>query len=528
MLDQTLDLMRSAIAQGAFDKAETLGRDIIDQFPESVPLHKGIGVALTFQNKIAEALTFFEKAHSLAPQEADIVYNIATLSLKLGRAKQAVEMFSQLYRAGVRSFEVYLNSINSLLAVQRADDALVLCKEAYEKFPEHKDLQVTYLSVLELNNKLEDADKLLSGLKIDGAACIMAARIKRRLKQFEEARAIIEACIPEGFDQRTLSEYHWEKAIILEKAKAFNEAWENYEKANLEFSKLENVKAVSSKGFWDDLNWLQEYAKGEDWVANKLIIPAKNSYRSPVFFVSFPRSGTTLMEQMLKAHSKVITTEERSPFQTLISQIRKEGDFTDYFSDMDQSRLEEIRDRFWDIAEESLGDIKDKLIVDKLPLNIMWVPILRQVFPASPIIMAYRDPRDVCISAFIQPFSPNAAMVNFLDWEQTAKTYDQVMTLWTSCKEKLRGNLFEYRYEDLTDDYQKVVTDLLEYCQLEFEDAILSYREQAMERNIETPSYYEVVNPIHKGAVARWKDYPEATNKVSSYLEKWIKAFGYS
>ncbi len=523
MLEETLNRMRQAIGSGDFSQAEELGKSQIANHPDSLPLLKGLAIAIGLQNRSADALVFFNQAHKLAPDDIDIMYNIATLTLELGQLNTARKMFEDLYSRNINQPEIYMNYINVLIGLHETKVAENICQEAIDLFPNNPDLIATVVSVYELNNDLEKAEHLLDQTPKSDVVWLMTARVKRRLECFNEAMDAINFCNPEKLDMRSLSEFHWEKAMIQEKHKQFDQAWQNFSYANEAFSKIEKTKTVDASIFWQEIEWLQDIArKGLPCFPD-----CQQMQNDPVFFVGFPRSGTTLMEQILKAHSKIITTEEESPLENLLGEIRQDHFIGDFFEKMDEETLERLRARFWQISEEIVGKIDNKVLLDKLPLNILWVQIIRILFPKSKIVVAYRDPRDVCISAFIQKFRPNAAMVNFLDWHQTAKTYDAVMNVWFSVKENLEGPIFEYRYEDLTDDYLKVVEALLDYLNLEIEPNIKDYRVQAKNRVIKTPSYREVVNPINKNAVERWKNYPSQTAEVSPVLQKWIDKLSY-
>jgi tetratricopeptide (TPR) repeat protein len=519
MLEETLNKMRQAIGSGQFFQAEEMGKSIEAQFPKSLPLIKGLAISLGLQKKNEDALAYFKKAHALDPDDADVMYNIATLTLQLGRFENARLMFEELYSKQIKSGGIYLNYINTLIALHDTKRAAELCREALDFYPANEALLTTALSVYEQNNDLADAELLLKTAVDTDLVLVMKARIKRRLQRYDEALGAINTCDPDKLDETSKNEFFWEKGMVLEKHRRFDEAWAAFTKANHGFARAENSQRVDREIFWQELEWLHEVA-----TQGLPTFPLTDQGRKPpVFFVGFPRSGTTLMEQILKAHSQIVTTEEDSPVEKLLAEIRNEATIDEVLQNIDGDTLNRLRVRFWEISEAIVGNIGEKVLLDKLPLNILWVPVIRQLFPNSKIVVAYRDPRDVCISAFIQKFTPNAAMVNFFDWQQTAKTYDAVMDVWLKTKDNLKEPVFEYHYEDLTDDYLKIVRSLLEYIGLEFEDDIQDYRMQAQNRVIKTPSYREVVNPINKNAVQRWKNYLVQIDEVMPVLKRWVE-----
>jgi tetratricopeptide (TPR) repeat protein len=524
-LENTLTEMRALIGSGKNHEDEVLARSIYDTYESSVPLNKGLALALNFQGKLDEAYGFFEKAYIWAPDDTDLLYNLATMALNLGKLKKSEDLFLKLLGKGRTQKEVYLNYINVL--IRRKDDvkALSYCEKAFQLYPDYIELGVTYIAVLESLNKLDEAGKVLSQLNASDLTSLMAARLARRRKEYKEALLLISSCHTDGFDQRTLAEYHNEFGFIEDKCAHYDEAFSHFTASNQIASRFPDEQYINSSHYRDELHVRSKLY--QDRITLKP--PAlKSSKRSPAFFIGFPRSGTTLMEQMLKAHSQIVTTDERSPFEYLLNELKQKYSLEEIYANWQSENLEPLRIRFWQIVDGFGLECKaDNLLVDKLPMNIVNVGFIRLLFPDAPLLVAYRDPRDVCLSAFMQRFKANGAMNNFLDWHQTAKTYDLVMTVWETTKENLQGDYFAYKYENLITNYEETIQQVIEYLGLSFEEGLYSYREMAKERHITTPSYREVVNPLNRDALDRWKHYPKQIDEVMPYLGKWIEKYDY-
>lgn len=525
LLEQTLASMRTLLGEAKAQEAEQIGRSIYQDFSSSVPLNKGLGVALSFQGQQAQAYEFFEKAHFQAPSDIDVVFNLATLSLNMGKLHRAEVFFLQLLEHGIDKPEIYQNYINVLIRRSEQDKALSYANKAFQLYPDHMGIAITYIAVLESANQLSEAEGVLKTLPKTDLRSLMGARLARRSKNNAEALQLISSCKTTDFDRRTLAEYHNEFGLIQDKCGDFANAFSHFSSSNEVAACFEDGQDIDPERYHNDLRSLkalyQESIKKDKEADSSL-------KRQPAFFVGFPRSGTTLMEQMLKAHSQIVTTDERSPFEALINELRQNASLEEIYKSWKIEDLAVVRDQFWQIVEGfGLKCNDETVLVDKLPLNIARVPFIRLLFPNAPILVAYRDPRDVCLSAFIQRFKGNEAMVNFLDWQRTAQTYDLVMSVWEVAKQNLQGTYHSYKYEDLIDDYENTIQGVIQYLGLPFEEQIYSYREMAQERHIKTPSYREVVNPLNRDALGRWRNYPDQVAEVTACLDQWVRLYGY-
>ena len=248
---------------------------------------------------------------------------------------------------------------------------------------------------------------------------------------------------------------------------------------------------------------------------------------SPVFFVGFPRSGTTLVERALAAHPDIVTTEERSPLTPAIRHLIGRGGTAASLDGLAESRITEARALFWQQAETVAGPLGGRFLVDKLPLNLVDLGYANLLFPEARVLVALRDPRDVCLSCFMQRFRLNNAMANFLDLRQTVLTYEAVMDLWLHYREILTLPYSEYRYEDLIEDFDGIVRQALDFIGVGWHEEVARYREKSLGRAINTPSYRHVTGALYRRAVGRWRAYRQELAPVLEELGPFAAAFGY-
>ena len=256
--------------------------------------------------------------------------------------------------------------------------------------------------------------------------------------------------------------------------------------------------------------------------------PAPDDARTPVFLVGFPRSGTTLLEQVLAAHPKIVALEERENLAEAARSLILTPGALERWDSVTAAELTELRNAYWRNVEQAVGRVpQDRMFVDKLPLNLALLPLIHLLFPGAKIILALRDPRDVIVSCLRNRFAMNAAMFQFLSLETAAHYYDAVMALAVVSRAKLPLSLHVLRYEDLVDDLRSTAGSLLEFLGLEWTDEVLNYVETARRRKIRTPSASQVVRPIYRSSLEQWRRYEPQLAPVMPLLGRWVRTFGY-
>jgi hypothetical protein len=171
---------------------------------------------------------------------------------------------------------------------------------------------------------------------------------------------------------------------------------------------------------------------------------------------------------------------------------------------------------------------KKQTLVDKLPLNILQLPLINQVFPNARYIIALRHPLDCVLSCWMQNFKLNPAMANMVELKRIVDFYDTAMSILKLSKERYSLDIHRIRYEDLVLDFEENVTNLLTFLGLEWEEELRSYQKTALARGrIKTPSHSQVIKPIYKTASYRWKNYEKYLNPFKRQLEPWLRDYGY-
>ena len=256
----------------------------------------------------------------------------------------------------------------------------------------------------------------------------------------------------------------------------------------------------------------------------KLKMPLNNKL---FFLVGFPRSGTTLLDTIVRSHSKTIIIEEK-PYllNCRHSYFKNNNNYLEAILNIEENTIIELRNKYFEQLSSEYN-VKDKVIVDKFPLSIVELGFIKVIFPEAKIIFSIRHPCDVILSCFLSSFKINEAMFNFLDWNNTIKFYNNVLSLFETYESSLDQNIHYIKYEDIVNDFKNSIKSLLKFMNLNFEERLYKFYETANNREIiSTPSYNQVTNPLYKSSIGKWKKYKNYIS-AETYVTKWIKKFGY-
>ncbi len=494
--------------------------------------HNTLGNILVSLARPVEALAAFEAALECDRGFSKAAYNMGTVLLSLDRPDDAEDVFRSLIEGGMGDAAVINNLCTALINQNNISEAIELSREGLLRFPGHPALLTNLATGLELSNDLDGAVDVARRVYEKSPDFVMAgivmARVLRRLDRLDQALDIITTLLDGNCGPSERAEALHEKGLVLDALGFFGEAFDAFSGANMLQAQSPAAKRCDARRFLDGVRDLRIWAENHRRPGQ----PAGDDVDSPVFFVGFPRSGTTLMERALAAHPDIVTSEENSPLNAVETMARHMAgeagaDYPQYIDTMQDDNIRRLRQIFRERASADCRWLPGRSMVDKLPLNIIHVGLIEKLWPAARLIVAYRDPRDVCLSCFIQKFRMNNAMVNFLDLEQTAATYAQVMELWFFWRDNISLPVLEYGYEELVDDFEGTVRRVLDFIGVGWHDDVSGYREKASRHLIKTPSYRQVTDRVHNRAVNRWKGYEAELAPIMDTLAPFIETLDY-
>ena len=477
-------------------EAELCYRKAIEIKSDFSIAYNNLGSLLSKQGNLIEAEKFTQKAINFNPKFELAYVNLGTIKIDLDKLKEAEELFL----SAIEINEKYNYAYSNLFRL-------------YEKTNK----------ISKLKNKIESLNQ---NENIINEILMFKARISFREKDFITAKKYIDQVSNEWIkntDHLTNLLYWSFKAFIEDKVRNYDEAFRCFEKSQLNL-KYENT---NPKIFQD---YITTYRKNID--KDAFLAKTKGTKiikDSPVFLIGFPRSGTTLLDTILRSHPEIDVLEEK-PLINSVEQIIK-SKFKcslDNLHNLTSKDLDYLRKHYLEILRNNCDNKNAKILIDKFPFQTVCLPLINLLFPNSKIIFTHRNPYDTVLSCFQQSFEPNNAMANFRSIESASRIYDLTMSIWLDYKEKLKMNHITSKYEDLIEDFDKHILKILNFLDVSWDENIKNYRNTAHDRGkINTPSSSQVVQPLYKSSIYKWKNYEKYVKNSTRYLHKWISYFKY-
>jgi tetratricopeptide (TPR) repeat protein len=251
------------------------------------------------------------------------------------------------------------------------------------------------------------------------------------------------------------------------------------------------------------------------------------------FLGGHPRSGTTLVEQVLDAHPGVMAFDEPDSFSREASGLFDlQGPGADVAAAMDRlgpGQITAARSRYLkSLLREARKGPDTRVLVDKNPSVTGLLPLFLRIFPELRVVIALRDPRDVVVSCYFQSLMLNGTNVNFLSLERTAKHYADLMDTWLRLREIGGFDWIETRYEDVVDDLELEGRKVTEFLGLEWQASQSRFHENSRWKFLHAPTYHDVTQPVYRRALKRWERYAEALAPLQARLAPYLQAFGYA
>ena len=529
-------------SEGKLDKAAEIFVSLTDQFSSDFNFLILAGRQLEVVKRLGKAHDIYAKAMKLNPDNYLSYAMLGALYVELEKYPFAVKTLEKAVELSPDDPDLHFNlalacQLNHDIdkAIKHLEITLALGGRAHLAFG-------TLSRIYEQTNKMEKVKVVLdTALHYFPDDCFLnftAAVFERRNKNYEKALKYLDKSLSskEMKDKRANSdatnemtmgigfEYGRNYDKLGEYDKAYAVVADANERAGNVFflkvpEKKKSLKTVANFRTLDLDNWSETTAE-----------PLSGREKAPVFLVGFPRSGTTLLNLILDGHSKLEVLEEEPFMAAVMADIERNfGGVFEGLKTLDQKTLTGIRDKYMNEARELKTKKGKILFIDKLPLHIVQVPLIRKIFPDAKIILALRHPCDCTLSCFMQNFGLNNAMMNFLSLDDATYYYDQVFSLWLHYEKKLDLDIIKVRYEDVVIDLEKEARAVISFLGLPWEDSVLNYRELAMaKKRINTPSYSQVVQPIYKDSSGRWKHYQKYLDPYLDRLAPYCEAFGYS
>jgi tetratricopeptide (TPR) repeat protein len=525
--------------------------------------------ALRLAGRSAEALADAAKAVSLAPDEGVHWTVLGLAQLQAGDHAAAQASLLKACALDPTSAEAHIHAANALVMVRDAQaytllkgwqawlpldppeqlllahllmtigdarDAHDVLLELLQRHPMHVKGRLQLAALDERMNELDRSEALLADTlgrnpSLDEGSRLEVAHLRATLAarrgNHADARTILEAAGP-----RTPLDYaHWFLlADVQDKLGDAQAAMQSLAVAHAR--QVEDLTPLAPECFARGATIMPNAAKriSPEEYARWPVLTAPVAQQSPVFIVGFPRSGTTLLEQMLDAHPGLQSMDERPFFTILANELAGHGvSVPKELYRLDQRDCDELRKRYLGLVTDKIRRRWDARLVDKNPLNMLALPLILRLYPKGKIILALRHPCDVVLSNYMQNYRSCTLASACSTLERTARAYVATFEAFLRDVDLLKPDLLVSRYEELVDDPTRQAQRYADFLGLDDSSPMLRYDQHAREKGfIATPSYTEVIQPVSRRRMDRWRRYQREFEPILPILEPMLRHWGYT
>ena len=439
-----------------------------------------LGIANGQLGRVKEAAYCFNKVLRLNPGHSEAVYNLGKAYMASNDCGRAIDCFDRAVVLAPGMYSAYLDMGNAYRILGCRLEAESAFRQALSGRPEYAE---AYFS--------------LSGVKtfscVDEDVVAMTALLERPGGSWED-RAFLSFGLSKAYED--MGDYDRAFHFLAEGNKLKRDSYE-YDVSVHERSFAEIEKIFSEEFFRRRLNY---------GVDNEM----------PIFVVGMPRSGTTLVEQILSCHPAVYGAGELGDLSRIIFSLNPK-----LSSDTFPGRVVSLgNDDFRAFARSFLKRLSEcsageAYVVDKNPANFILIGMIKLLFPRAKVIHCRRDAVDTCLSIYRQNFS--SARSYAYDLVELGKYYRLYQMLMLHWENVLPGFVFELRYEDLVSNQALITRELLEFCGLPWDEGCLRFYDSG--RPVHTASVEQVRQPLYKTSVQKWRNYERHLQPLLDILE---------
>ena len=504
-INAVIELYSKGLIQEALDTVETLTKD----YPNEAFLYNISGVCFRAIDRLDDAVSSFTKALAIQPDYTEVYNNLGITLKELGQLDDAVNIYMKAlsinpdYAEAHNSFGVTLDELGQL------DDAIKSYKKALTLKPDyaeaHNNLGITLREVGQIDDAIKSFEKAIV-CKPDYAIAHRNLSALKRYTANDVQIAQMQALLSSG-KLSQLERMHLCFALA---------------KVNEDLGKQDELFKVLLEGNSlrkEQLSYSHDKSEDLFSVVRKLFnsppVIEKSAYKAstirPVFIVGMPRSGTTLVEQIIASHHAVHGAGELNTLNNFFIPIVKNRSTHD-INGLSEETLLSIRQRYLDSL--SCFNVPEKVITDKMPLNFRWIGFILTAFPEAKIVHLKRDAMATCWSIYKNYFRGTGIgwAYNIEDLAGFYNLYRDLMVFWNQL---YPDKIYDICYEDLTTNQEEETRKLLEYCELEWDKNCLYFHKN--KRAVKTTSSLQVRQKMYQGSSEAWK-------KHKAYLQPLIKA----
>lgn len=496
------NLGNALYAVGDYEQAKTRFKQALqvnNAYPEA---HFGLGSCYLAEGLWSESLVSYQHAHRFMADNYLVNFNLGMAYRNLGELDKASESFQRAVALTDKPALALCALAKTKQLQGRLDEALDYIDQSLRSMPDNIDARAERAEILYKCGRMDDAHDVVCSLVTAGQVTVQVVEVYGLLcHRFNECDTVVS--LAESLLQKddliksSRVSLHYLLGSLYDRLGEFGAAFGHYERAN---TILPNQ--FDRREFREDIDCLIA-----GYAAERIAqLPSSGCQDPrPVFIVGMPRSGTSLVEQILASHPDVYGAGERNDINELAGKLctSRQFDYAKHLDAIDRNVLTTLADRYITAVFAQAGDARR--ITDKMPANVFHLGLIQQLFPQARILHCRRDPRDTCLSIYFQQFSRGLTFAN--DLEDCAfyyREYERIMAHWGKV---LSIPILAIDYERLVGDLEECARGMVEFLGLEWNARCLNFH--GSDRVTATASFDQVRSPIYSRSMGRWRHYQE-------------------
>lgn len=499
-------LDRSEPAIEYYSKAHTLQ-------PDNSHYAYSLACAYSLAGRDEESAAMLRSAIEANPDQPAPISRLGSYLLSTGKHAEAADLLLRAVELKSGSPEPYHDLVLSLRLIGRHEEAVSYARKLIRLQPSaqnHILLAGTLIESGQQDDAVQHINKAIRADKTCGLAYFNLAAIKKYSAEDESKINKIEKVLDGSMSAHDRALIHFSLGKIYDDCGQWDKAFSNYEKANV----LDRVATEPDA----QRKYYKSLSKNLTGKILSQLTDLGSSSEKPVFVVGMPRSGTTLIEQIISRHPQADGAGELLKMTQIGQQILGDGDVStaEFRSNLSEEKLT-------DYAREYLSELERNCceslrIVDKMPGNFLNLGLIHLLFPRARIIHVIRHPLDVCLSCYFQAFQ-GVEMSYDLDWIANQYIlYRKAMDHWKSV---LPDNaIVDVHYEQIIDDTEPAIRQLIDACGLDWDPVCMEAGESG--RAIVTASYVQAQQPLYTTSRRRWVNYASHLAGVAKRLREYL------
>ena len=474
---------------------------LVKKFPRVIILYNLLGSSLQNIGNLKGAAEVFNSGLNIQEKYVPIMNNLSNVYKKLDEFKKAENLYKEIIKLDPKHFQVYVNYGNFKRDFNQTEEAIKLYKKALEinsnNIELHHNLALTYQGIGEIEESNKHARKCLDlNPHFTHADVIIINNFTYKEDDYS-IKDMEKKIVNKEINDIEKQLLHFSIGKAFESKKNYNKAATNFKIGNQIKKKITNYKIEK------DIEKFEKIKKLFEKINFKKVKTNNNDLGNKIFILGMPRSGSTLVEQIISSHSKVYGLGETGYLEKIFKKDLIDLDKYEFKIDI-QNLLEydfkQIVGKYDNFL--SFFNTKKSFFTDKSLFNFLHLGFIKIIFPNSKIIHTTRNPKDNLLSIYKNSF----AGLNWTNDERDVNKfyflYKDLINFW---QKKLGNFIYELNYESLINNHEKKIKELLDFCNLEFEEKCLEFYKN--KNQVKTASIIQVRKDFYKSSIDLYKNY---------------------